>query len=287
MEYEIILLAGFLGKIFKGDFEGLFEDFIGLADSGISKGIGGTAEEFVRGKLSSGVGLLENIKGAYSGNQHRNFLEKAYPGTTPWEQLGGPGGASSGQAPARIKAKVDREGFGVQKEINNAMLRNQMKIARLKADTDIEKELIKEGYHLKGAEMTSGATRYAADQSYEGTKLTSAAMKEAAKIHAKATERAALGRQDPARSALSTLWKVYDEVRTMTPGEIVGWLEKNPGIATILGAYFGSKAIGAGASGIISILSGHAGFKKLLDAVKSFSGKSKRKTGNIILKHDK
>lgn len=89
-------IGGFLGKIFGGKTA----QAIGTAaGTGAASTIGGGVGQYAVNKVA-GIPTPENQSGAEAGQFANDYYSKAFPGTSPWDQLGSsnPGGQIIGEA---------------------------------------------------------------------------------------------------------------------------------------------------------------------------------------------
>lgn len=233
----------------------------------------GTAKQTVdafSSKPKSSVGLpvsLRETSGKAAGQYALDYYNTAFPGTNPWERLGS-GNPGTGSLQARLGAQMQREGFGVQKDINQATLNNNLRIARIeKEKAENVAQIHKSGTvyssdqsykgQTEAAETHAAAQEYSADKHFDvgvyqaqsqlqGTIFSAKSHLEGTNIIADATRDAALNAPEAGRSFWSTLKGVHDWSEGKSLGDIGQYLIDNPATSALLATY------GLSAGGIIS-----------------------------------
>lgn len=106
---------------------GAFNDFLG----GMAGGIGGGVTNQ----------LMDNLFGSDPGADALDYMNKAFPGTTPLERLGGSNGASQVESNRRLA----REQFQTQKEIARIGSKAQMRSSENMMKGEVLKSIINAG----------------------------------------------------------------------------------------------------------------------------------------------
>jgi len=98
---------GFLGKILSTVVDKVF-DFGKKTVENVPIGIGSSVGGALGGKLSDKItGIPSALSGAQQGREALDYMNAAYPGTSPWTRLGA-GGAGSGAATSSIQSEKMR-----------------------------------------------------------------------------------------------------------------------------------------------------------------------------------
>lgn len=259
---EPMILVGFIGKIFKGISGGLekiggigkmfldpLQTLTGLKEGGQALGLWGP------GKQKS----TADSYGPESGTQFRSHLDAAFPELNPWEKAGAQQGGG-GIIQSALNQETQKEGFGVQKQINNAQLANQIAIANIDKEKAENVAKIQSGATIEGATIGAESAQNVANINMhsannvarlhlKGTKYSSDQHLEAMEISSEAMKDAALSPHRSGRTPWSTLYNALKATEGKSVGEVGQWMLDNPATALFLSTLgTGTFAAGVGAS---------------------------------------
>jgi hypothetical protein len=251
LNIELITFLGFLGKVFKGISSGLgsigkigrmvldpLQGLVGLKQGGQALGLWGG------GKTKS----TADSYGPESGTQFRSHLDAAFPELNPWEKAGAQQGGA-GIIQSALNQETQKEGFGLQKEINAANLANNIHVAEIEKEKSENVAKIQAGATIEGSEIGADATKYSAnikawmdkygyDMQRENVLIQSDTAKITAETMAKAQIKAALGKQDAWRSFFATLGSAFEWIKQKGEKALNDWIsdKKNQAKVNMLGS---------------------------------------------------